>query len=87
MVIPMTSNDSTKEWHSSGWRLIPLNVPLLEVAQSSTGSSIVLAPPDEMYPQIKLPLPGNLAGQHSYGPVFEMLLRDYAHIWKALAGR
>jgi len=88
MTQPQTANVKSSDWEASGWILLPHNVSVVPVAPPSSPDVEQWGEPaDEVYPQIKLPLEGSLTGQPSYKMVFEMLLRDYAHIWKALADR
>ena len=78
-------------WDPSGWVLLPHSSSVVAVAPPVATEDLQWGEPtDDMQrlgSQFALPLEGGPDERPSYEMVFEMLLRDYAHIWKALADR
>ena len=42
MVMPLTANDSTADWHAAGWKLTPFNTTILDVAPPPISVNIEL---------------------------------------------
>ena len=91
MLIPQSTNASTRDWQDSAWKLVPLNVPLHDVAPPTTqrgyqwvdvqdyaalGAVVIAQPPLT-----------RILNETTHEDLLQESLRDYEDIWRDLAER
>ena len=91
MLMPQSTNASTRDWQNSAWRLVPLNVPLLDVAPPPIQSGFQWVDVQD-YAALggvltaQPPLTRTL-DETTHEDLLQESLRDYEDIWRDLAER
>jgi len=91
MILPQTESTNMRAWQKSGWRLTPLNIPVLLVSPPIARTDFRNAEIDDLAPvggfEITPASNRRTIDPLTHQSLLEQSLREYKEIWTILAQR
>lgn len=91
MALPYTESTNMKVWQETGWKIRPLNVPVLIIPPPAAYTDLHSGEPQDLIPigafELISPPRRRAIDTLTHRALLERSLRDYGDIWTTLAER